>query len=78
MNNFLNTERTRKIESYFFTLLLYELFLGGSGRVFSFGSITLRMILFTIALVWFCILIYQNPHKKLVGIQKGKKRIPVF
>jgi hypothetical protein len=64
MNNFLNTERTRKIESYFFTLLLYELFLGGSGRVFSFGSITLRMILFTIALVWFSIRIYQNPHKK--------------
>ena len=66
MNTILNTERTKRIESYFFTFLLYELFLGGSGRVFSFGSITLRMILFSIALIWFSIRIFQNPNKKFV------------
>ena len=66
MNTILNTERTKRIESYFFTFLLYELFLGGSGRVFSFGSITLRMILFSIALLWFSIRIFQNPNKKFV------------
>ncbi len=66
MNTILNTERTKRIESYFFTFLLYELFLGGSGRVFSFGSITLRMILFSIALLWFSIRIFQNPNKKFI------------
>jgi hypothetical protein len=66
MNTILNTERTKRIESYFFTFLLYELFLGGSGRVFSFGSITLRMILFSVALLWFSIRIFQNPNKKFV------------
>ena len=66
MNNILNSERTKRIESYFFTFLLYELFLGGSGRVFTFGSITLRMILFSIAFLWFSIRIFQNPNKKFI------------
>jgi hypothetical protein len=66
MSNILNTVRIRNIETYFFTFLLYELFLGGSGRIFSFGPITLRMILFSIALLWFSIRIFQNPNKKFV------------
>ncbi len=55
MINILNSEKTKKIEAYFFSILLFELFIGGSGRVISFGFITLRMILFSIALIWFSI-----------------------
>lgn len=64
MTNILNSKFSKKLESYFFSFLLYELFLGGSGRICSFGPISLRMILFSIALVWFGFRIRQNPNKK--------------
>jgi len=64
MNNILNSELTKKLESYFFTFLLFELFLGGSGRIFSFGFVSLRMILFSIALIWFSIrFLYESKDK---------------
>lgn len=67
MINYLsNSEKIKKIESYFFSILLFELFLGGSGRVISFGFITLRMILFAIALFWFTLRIVIEPNDKFV------------
>lgn len=64
MNNILNSELTKKLESYFFTFLLFELFLGGSGRIFSFGFVSLRMVLFSIALIWFSIrFLYESKDK---------------
>ena len=69
MNNILKSELTKKIESYFFTFLLFELFLGGSGRIFSFGFISLRMILFSIALIWFSIrFLYESKDKFILRI----------
>lgn len=48
----------------FFSILLMELFLGGGGRIFSFGFFSLRMFLFAIAVMWSLFLISS---KKLSG-----------
>jgi hypothetical protein len=39
------------IKELFIVILLLELFIGGGGRIFSFGGITLRMILFLISIL---------------------------
>lgn len=39
----------------FFAFIIVELFIGGSGRVFTYHNITLRMLLYGAALIWFFI-----------------------
>ena len=54
--------------------MLLELFLGGGGRLLAWGPISLRMVLFTIAMIWSAILLlfYQQKLPKeiwrLVGL----------
>lgn len=57
INKFKNKIATIFFVDIFFSILLMELFLGGGGRLFSFGFFSLRMFLFAIALIWSVLLI---------------------
>ena len=39
------------VKTFIFQLLIIEIIIGGGGRLFDFGIVTLRMILFSIALL---------------------------
>lgn len=49
-----------KLIDIFFTIIFIELFIGGSGRVFTYHHVTLRMVLFSLALLWFFIHFLQK------------------
>ena len=56
----------RNIAYYFFTIMLYELFLMGSGQlVHVIGGVTLRMLLFFMAMLFF-IFLKKNINTKIV------------
>lgn len=60
MSSILSREKSSIIRT-FYSVILIELIIGGSGRIFEFGPITLRMIFFIIAIG--ISLLYKTDHK---------------
>lgn len=73
------SDRVRKktVAKSFFLIMLTEIFIGGAGRVFAFGSITLRMIFFVSAIIYTAILLTSYVKFNSLAIKLTLVFIPV-
>ena len=63
---YIYNQNRHTIETLFFSIVLLELFLMGSGRIIQFGSLTLRMILYLIAIGYSVLLLMRG---RRIGMQ---------